>query len=139
MPAGRVRCISTSSSPVIAPPGYRTIRRELSRRNVGVSQQYQFFRNAWFHPHLAAGVHLAWERRTDHTQPIFGYNPVTGTSGQEAPRSFAPETKFVVRPFVGAGFKAYMTRQAFFRSDLRIGFRSGIDEARLQFGFGADF
>ena len=99
----------------------------------------QFFRNAWFHPHLAAGVHLAWERRTDHTQPIFSYNPVTGTSGQEAPRSFAPETKFVVRPFVGAGFKAYMTRQAFFRSDLLIGFRNGIDEARLQFGFGADF
>lgn len=130
----------TSSSPVITPPGYRTIRRELSRRNVGVSQQYQFFRNAWFHPYLAAGVHLAWEKRTDHTQPIFAYDPVTRTSGQAEPQRIAgPTTEFLVRPFVGGGFKAYVTRRAFFRSDLRVGFKDGVDETLLRFGFGVDF
>ena len=130
----------TSSSLVPGQPQYRTIRRQLSRRNLGVSQQYQFFRNAWLHPHLAAGVHLASEQRTDYTQPIFAYDPVTRTSGQAEPQRIdGPTTEFVVRPFVAAGFKAYMTRRAFFRSDLRVGFKHGIDETLLRFGFGVDF
>ena len=121
-------------------PVQRSIHRRLSRRNVGVSQQYQFFRNAWFHPHLAAGVHLAWETHTDDIQAVYGYDPVTRISRQfEAPRVEGPETDFVVRPFAAAGFKAYMTRRAFFRADLRIGFRSRIEEALLRFGLGVDF
>ena len=121
-------------------PTYRTIERTSSRRILGVSQQYQFFRNAWFHPHLAAGTNLTWERRTDRAQPVFAYDPVTRTSRQvDAGPVEGPRTEFTVRPFVATGFKAYMTRRAFFRSDLRVGFRNGIDEALLRFGFGADF
>jgi hypothetical protein len=32
-----------------------------------------------------------------------------------------------------------MTQRAFFRSDLRLVFRNGVDEVLLRFGFGADF
>ena len=121
-------------------PVQRSIHRRLSRRNVGISQQYQFFRNAWFHPHLAAGVHLTWETHTDDIQAVYGYDPVTRISRQvEAPRVEGPETDFVVRPFAQAGFKAYMTRRAFFRGDLRIGFKRRIDETLLRFGIGVDF
>jgi hypothetical protein len=85
-------------------------------------------------------VHLAWDRRNDYTQPIFGFDPVTRTSRQLEPAHLeGPVTDYVARPFVGAGFKAYMTRRAFFRGDLRVGFKNEIDETLLRFGFGVDF
>jgi hypothetical protein len=118
----------------------RPIHRRFSRRNVGISQQYQFFRNAWFHPHIAVGSHLAWDRHADEIEAVFAFDPVTRSSRVvEPPRRESPETDFVVRPFVAGGFKAYMTRRAFFRSDLRVGFRKGIDETLLRIGFGVDF
>ena len=49
------------------------------------------------------------------------------------------DDRVLVRPFVGGGFKAYVTRRAFFRSDLRVGFKDGVDETLLRFGFGVDF
>ena len=128
---------STSSDGLI---GYRAIERRFSRRVIGVGQQYQFFRNAWFHPHLSAGANLTWERQTDHTQPVYTYDPVTRASRLVQPgRVEGPRTEFTVRPFVAGGFKAYMTRRAFFRTDLRMGFKSGVDETMLRFGFGIDF
>lgn len=129
-------------SPVVinGQPLTRPIYRRLSRRNVGISQQYQFFRNAWLHPHLAVGAHLAWDRRSDESGPIYAFDPVTRTSRVvEQPRTESPATDFVIRPFVAGGFKAYMTRRAFFRSDLRVGFKNGIDETLLRLGFGVDF
>ena len=48
-------------------------------------------------------------------------------------------TSTEVRPFVATGFKAYMTQRAFFRSDVRVGVRDGVDEVLLRFGFGVDF
>ena len=116
------------------------IERRFSRRILGVGQQFQFFRNAWFHPHLGVGANLTWESRTDRFPPVFVYDPVTRTSRQvNADRVEGPTIDFDVRPFVTAGFKAYMTRRAFFRSDLRVGFRDGIDETLWRFGFGGDF
>ena len=118
---------------------YQTIERESSRRLAGISQQYQFFRNSWFHPHLAAGVNLIWEDRTDHVRPIFAYDPVTRTNRLIELERTDRETHFTAHPFMSAGFKAYMTRRAFFRSDLRLAFHSGIDDTLLRFGFGFDF
>ncbi len=121
-------------------PVQRSVHRQVSRRNVAISQQYQFFRNAWFHPHLAVGANLAWDRRIDDVQAAYGYDPVTRISRVVEPAHVeGPETDFVVKPFVAAGFKAYMTRRAFFRSDLRVGFKHGIDETLVRFGFGVDF
>jgi hypothetical protein len=138
--AGTKGDVYLASSSVIYGQPSQSIQRRFSRRIAGVSQQYQFFRNAWFHPHLAAGANLTWEKRTDRLQALFAYDPVTRTSRQvAAAREEGPRTEFSVRPFVAAGFKAYMTRRAFFRSDLRVGFKHGIDETLLRFGFGADF
>jgi hypothetical protein len=49
---------------------YLASETTFARRTLGISQQYQFFRNAWFHPHVAAGANLTWERLTEHFQAV---------------------------------------------------------------------
>jgi hypothetical protein len=123
---GQIAYVSTSS--------------RFSRNTLGISQQYQFLHNSWFHPHVAAGANVTWERKTDHIAPISVYDPVTRTSRVVAPqRVEGPRTSLTVRPFVAAGYKAYMTPRTFFRNDLRVAFRGGPDETVLRLGFGVDF
>src|SRR3954469_25201235 len=56
-------------------------RRVAVRRDtLAISQQYQFFRNQWFHPHVGAGVNLARETQTREYQPTVVFDPVTRTS-----------------------------------------------------------
>ena len=121
-------------------PVYQPVHRTISKKTIGIGQQYQFLRNAWFHPHLAVGANITWERRTDEYQPFVVFDPVTRISRViEDRRRLGPETDVVVRPYVAGGFKAYMTRRAFFRSDLRVAFKSRAHEALARLGFGVDF
>lgn len=118
---------------------YQPVHASFQRRTLGISQQYQFLRNAWFHPHVAAGAHLTWERRTDRYQPLVVYgHPAVGRIVRES-FTEGPRTTVTVRPFVAAGFKAYVTPRAFFRSDLRLALRRGFEESVLRAGFGVDF
>ena len=116
------------------------VHRSFSKKVIGVGQQYQFLHNAWFHPHVAVGANVTWERRVDEYQPFIFYD--TGTA---IPRSIddrrppSRATDVVVRPYVAGGFKAYLSRRAFFRSDLRVAFKKHAHEGMLRFGFGADF
>jgi hypothetical protein len=110
-----------------------------SRRTLGISQQYQFFRNAWFHPHVAAGADITWERRTVRTGPIFIYDAPGPGRLIEPERTDGPLTDISVVPFVATGFKAYMTRRAFYRTDLRVGFNGAASNTVVRFGFGVDF
>jgi len=119
-------------------PTYQTTRTTFSRRTLAIGQQYQFFHNVWFHPHLAAGATVTWERATARGNPIFFYDP-RGALFAAPGTVEGPRTKVTVRPFVGSGFKAYMTDRAFFRSDIRMTFRGGLDEVLLRIGFGVDF
>jgi hypothetical protein len=119
--------------------GYLTSRTRFSSRSLAVGQQYQFYRNVWFHPHLGAGVDFAWEtsRRRDEGGQL--YDPVTRQYRVVAGQVFPAEENLVVRPFAEAGFKAYMSQRSFFRMDLRMNVRNGIDEVVFRFGIGADF
>ncbi len=121
-------------------PNYLASESTFARRTVGVSQQYQFLRNTWFHPHVAAGAHFTWERITERFQPVIALeNPSRGRV-LVPERTDGPRTEATIRPFLATGFKAYMTRRSFFRSDLRVAFHGGgADEIRLLFGFGVDF
>jgi len=119
---------------------YFPIDKTFSRQTVAVGQQYQFFHNAWFHPLLGAGVNLTWERSTLHRAAAIVYDPATRTSRTLSPERTEPaRTDFRVSPFVESGFKAYMTPRTFFRSDLRVAFRGGVDDIVTRFGFGFDF
>jgi hypothetical protein len=118
---------------------YVSAQSRLARRMIGVSQQYQFFRNVWFHPHIAAGANVTWEKSTDGIHPIVIYDPVLPPRVVEGGRTDGPKTDVTVRPFLATGFKAYVTQHGFFRTDLRVAFRSGADEVLLRIGFGVDF
>jgi hypothetical protein len=136
----KARVLSTEPIVISGRTTYVTTDSKFARRTFGISQQYQFLHNAWFHPHLAAGVNLTWERRTKRILPIYLYDEVTRTSRIVTLEQHEdPRTSVTARPFVAAGFKAYMTPRTFFRNDFRVAFRSGPDETLLRIGFGVDF
>lgn len=115
-------------------------RLRVQQQNVAVSQQYQFFRNQWFHPHVGAGVDLARETSTEEYQATVVFDSNNRTSREITPRRVeGPEHRLLARPFVEAGFKAYMTRRAFFTGDSRVMVRGSVDEVLFRFGFGVDF
>jgi hypothetical protein len=121
-------------------PYFRSTDRRFSRRTLAIAQEYQFFHNAWFHPHVAVGANVSAERYTERSEPVYVYDEVTRTSRFVGDRLVVgPETDVTVRPFVATGFKAYMAPRAFFRSDLRVSFRGGVDEVFMRLGFGVDF
>jgi hypothetical protein len=118
---------------------YQTIESRFQRRTIGLSQQYQFFHNVWFHPHVAAGVNVTWQRRRDDPGQIYFYDPATGTSRFETPKPATERTSWVANPFIAIGYKAYVSERAFFRNDFRIAFHGGAEETVLRLGFGFDF
>jgi hypothetical protein len=104
---------------------------ELVTRRIAVGQQYQFLRNTWVHPFAGVGLDLTWEQ-TDRTDEIYWGQPTRTTTH---PR----QTELLTRPFATVGVKAYVTPRAFVRTDLRLAFDKGIDEALVRIGFGVDF
>lgn len=115
-------------------------RLRLREANVSVGQQYQFFRNQWFHPHAGAGIEIARETSTEAYDPVIVVDNVTHATRIATPaRVEGPTHRFLARGFGETGFKAYMTRRAFFASDMRLMFRGGIDEVLFRAGFGVDF
>jgi hypothetical protein len=112
----------------------------LQQQNVAIAQQYQFFRNQWFHPHVAAGVDIARETTTEVYQPVLVYDSTGRITTTITPgRTEGPEHRFIARPFLEGGFKGYVTRRAFFTGDTRLMVRKGIDEVLFRIGFGVDF
>lgn len=119
---------------------YYTVESRFRRRTLGVSQQYQFFHNVWFHPQVAVGANFTWQRERETPEPIYIYDAVTQQSRflTRIP-SDGMRTTLQVNPFLALGYKAYVSERAFFRNDLRIAFRGGIDETTLRIGLGFDF
>lgn len=115
-------------------------RLSIRQTSLAIGQQYQFFRNQWFHPHVGGGVDIARETTTEEYDPVFTFDQATRTTRQVSPaRVEGPEHRFIARPFVQTGFKAYMTQRAFFTGDMRLMVRHGIDEVLFRAGFGIDF
>ena len=121
-------------------PASEFVESRYSRRTLSLGQHYQFFRNAWFHPHVGAGLNVSFEDVTNHSRPIVLYgDPADGPRVVRPEQVDGPHADVLVSPFVSAGFKAYLTQHGFFRSDLKVTLRDGVDEVLLRFGFGVDF
>lgn len=124
-------------------PFYRFRQTLTQRKAVGISQQYQFGRNAWFHPHVAAGGSMAFDTRTDRYDPVFDFYDPGRPAGLplEPARTEGPTRVTTFRPHISAGFKAYVTQRAFVRSDVRVSGTTGrgVDEVLARIGFGIDF
>lgn len=118
---------------------FQAVQSSFERQTVGLSLQYQYFRNAWFHPYLGAGANLARERRTDRFEPLFDFHAGPVPRLIREGRIEGPVTEWTVRPFVAAGVKAYVTRRTFFRGDLKLAFLGGLEDSALRAGFGVDF
>lgn len=128
----------------IAPPGpypYYPMREHRFRATtVAAGAAYQFFENLWFHPFVAAGVAATYEsHRADYGElpPIF-VNPQTRITVPPLPPLDTSST--FVHPFVGVGFKAYVSERAFIRADVRSTFSTRHVEAMVwRAGVGFDF
>jgi hypothetical protein len=119
---------------------YGSARHRFTTRRIVAGQQYQFFRNAWAHPHAAAGVDLTWQTHEQSNDPVVVYDQASRTSRVVQPaRTIGPSTELVGRPFAEIGTKLYLSQRAFFRSDLRVTLHGGVDEVLLRFGLGIDF
>ena len=124
--------------------GTRYINKEstfhFSTRRLAVGQQYQFFRNAIFHPYVGGGLELTWETTEREDSPETIYQPGIRDVQPGNPAVVHPDrTDLVARGYAASGFKAYMSPRAFFRTDLKFAIRSGVEEVLLRFGFGVDF
>jgi hypothetical protein len=98
---------------------------------------YQFFENTWFHPFAAAGVTGTRESTRLELSEQRICPPLPCIS---VPLPVESAARHYARPFVGTGFKWYLTERAFIRSDL--GFvLAASDRASVQWhtGFGLDF
>lgn len=112
-------------------PGSLSSRYRFSTRRLAIGQQYQFYRNVWAHPFVAAGLDLTWERQ-GRTDEIYWSLP-------SRVETHPTRTTLLARPFATAGLKAYFNSQAFFRTDMKFTFDRGVDEVLLRLGVGVDF
>lgn len=116
------------------------VESRYTRRTLALGQHYQFLRNAWFHPHVGAGMNVTFEEITDHFSSLVVYSPPDGGPRVVRPEIVeGPRTDVFLSPYVSTGFKTYLTPRGFFRTDLKITLRAGIDEVLVRFGFGVDF
>lgn len=118
-------------------PVYASTESAFSRRRVSVGQRYQFGENAWFHPHVGAGIDFNWETIDRYDREVYSFT-LSAPQKVRDPVRHPQRTELHVRPFVDWGFKAYMTERAFFRSDLRFVAAKRLEDVSLRFGFGMD-
>ena len=118
-------------------PSFLQREHEFHVTTAAVGLNAQFFENAWFHPFIGAGMELLRER--EHIETAV---PFLITSG--GPVSTSPESETRVRhagrPFVGAGFKGYVSERVFVRTDMRTSWSSnGVTAVAWRTGIGVDF
>jgi hypothetical protein len=120
-------------------PAYALTDTQVTPGTFAVSQQYQFFHNAVFHPHVGAGVLIRREHIVERTDAVTVFDPVTRQSTVVQPAQLDERDRSQVRPFTDLGFKAYYTERAFFVTDARLTLGRRIDGVLFRFGFGVDF
>ena len=118
---------------------FQTIDTQVRPATFAISQQYQFFHNAVFHPHVGAGLLVRSERVHEAFSPVTRFDPGAGQSIVVEAGHIADRSRTNVAALVDAGFKAYISRRAFFVTDARFMFRDRVDGVLFRFGFGLDF
>lgn len=109
-------------------------------RRVTLGQLYQFGRNEWFHPFAGGGLDVVWERTKRVDEYGYYFDPVLRQSQLVRDRVDHQETTDVEpRAFLSSGFKAYLSRRAFFLLDGRVTFARRPEEILIRIGFGSDF
>jgi opacity protein-like surface antigen len=103
---------------------------------------YQFFDNRWFHPFVGGGVEIVRERqRIDIPQHFRPTPPTRDQVPQLIPASRGIEdVSYDARPFVGVGFKWFVSDRAFIRTDLTASISGrGVAQTIASAGVGVEF
>src|SRR5215212_5575527 len=80
-------------------PTFSGARLTVGTRRVAIAQQYQFFRNVWFHPHVGAGVEVSWETVRGQAEPILVYTSPGPPRQLRPAQEVDADTGRRVRPF----------------------------------------
>jgi len=114
---------------------YNTIDRHL--HTVAPAVTWQFRENTFMHPYVSGGVKInvlnEHRYRNDDTYRF---------SGVSSPVPDLDERRTVVfaRPFVAGGFKSYISRSIFTRTEARVAFaQDGVRQVSVIVGVGGDF
>lgn len=101
--------------------GFTEVERRLT--TVAPAATWQFRENAFMHPYVSAGVKLG----------ILQQRRVWPSPGE-------PTTSLVARPFLAGGFKSYVSRSVFVRTEGRVAVGStGAQQISILAGIGFDF
>ncbi|RPI57686.1 MAG: hypothetical protein EHM55_00995 [Acidobacteria bacterium] len=107
----------------------------------GVTQIYQFGRNAWVHPFVGAGVDIVRRRtridRREQTRTV--YLPPDRSVPVLIPAADERRTDVFGQGVLKAGLKMYATEKAFFNTEFKLGFREDVDHVVWKVGVGVDF
>jgi hypothetical protein len=105
------------------------------------SQTYQFGRNAWVHPFLAAGVDVDYLRSVEDRPIQLATTVVNNRTGipVQIPALHETESTIQARPFVKGGFKMYASDRLFFTTEWKLGLGDGVQNALWKTGIGVDF
>lgn len=120
-------------------PYYRQREHRFRATQVAVGLHYQFFENRWFHPFAGAGLAVTHEteRAEAITPDLYRLPPPPGPL---PPLAAVRDDRTAVNPFLGVGFKAYVSERAFVRSDVRATFSADRAEWVVwRGGIGFDF
>jgi hypothetical protein len=120
-------------------PGYSFT--EIERRLIAVAPAvtWQFRENAFMHPYVSAGAKVGFLRedlfRQRRTEILPG-----GRASYEVPGLDEQRLTVLARPFVAGGFKSYLSRATFVRSEVRVAFaEDGVRQFSVGIGLGVDF
>jgi hypothetical protein len=119
----------------VLPYVYTSVDRRLFMAAPAVT--WQFRENAFMHPYVSGGVKvgvLHEHRSRDASTQRFG------AVSYPVPPLDERRTTVVARPFVAGGFKSYISRAVFTRTELRLGFaQDGVRQVSVIAGVGVDF
>ena len=90
------------------------------------------------HPYVSGGVKLGLLREHSVRETV-SYRP--GSPGHTTvPGRDERSTELLARPFIAGGFKSYITRAVFVRTEARLAFlQDGVRQVSLLVGVGTDF
>jgi hypothetical protein len=124
-------------APGVAAPIYDYVEIERRLTIVAPAFTWQFRENTFMHPYVTGGANVGFLQ--EHRVVIPNLYRQGGQASQ-LPRFDEESTRVLVRPFLAGGFKSYISRSTFVRTEGRVAAGStGARQVSLTAGVGFDF
>jgi hypothetical protein len=127
------------SEPFQTPGGLQYTYMDFERQlhTVAPAITWQFRENTFMHPFVSAGVNVGFLQEHGVREPR---TVRSGAVTYTVPPFEERRTTVMARPFVAGGFKSYISRSIFVRTEGRVGFSDkGVERVTALAGIGVDF